>query len=219
MKRLPVSTAEFLKCVYQMHYNDGVKVTSAALSKQLGVSNIKVNMLIRRMIRLSYVSHEPYQEVKLTDDGKCLAMSQMRVFGLLATYLHQAMNFDVAGAFAEAQKLEFSASEAFVDRIDELLGYPQIDPSGAPIPNVKGETTPIEGALRLSQLKVGYQARIIRLNHSSSVDVLFYDKHAIELGLEVTMIAALPADNGFEVLINNEQFFIGSDKASRIFVK
>jgi len=219
MKRLPVTTAEFLKCVYWMHYIDGVKVSSAALSKRLGVSSPKVIALIKRMIRLGFVSHEPYQEVKLTKDGKRLAMSQMRVLGLLATYLHHAMQFDIAGAFAEAQKLEFSASEAFVDRIDELLGFPQFDPSGAPIPNSKGEMAPIKGAVRLNELKVGDVAQIVRLNHSSPADVLFYDKHAIGLGQDLKMIAVLPAENGFDILMNNEPFFIGNDKASRIFVK
>lgn len=219
MKRLPVTTAEFLKCVYWMHYIDGAKVSSAALSKRLGVSSPKVIVLINRMIRLGFVTHEPYQDVKLTSAGKSLALKQLRVLGLLASYLHYAMKFDVAGAFAEAQKLEFSASEAFIDRIDELLGYPQFDPSGAPIPNSKGEMTPISGAIRLSDLKVGDVAQVVRLNHSAPADVLFYDKYVIELGKDVKMITSNSADNGFEISMNNEPFFIGNDKASRIFVK
>lgn len=219
MKRLPVTTAEFLKCVYQMHYNEGDKVTGAALSKRLGVSMPKINVLIRRMIRLGFVTHEPYQEVKLTPTGKKQALSQLRVLWLLTTYLHQVMQFNVASAYAEAQKLEFSASEAFINRIDELLNFPQFAPGGTPIPNLKGEITSIADAIPLNKLEVGESAQIVRLNHSSSADVLFYDKHAIELGLEVKLIANLPAENGLEIFMNNEQFFIGNDKASRIFVK
>src|SRR5260370_41764121 len=48
------------------------------------------------------------------------------------------MGFPLDEVDAEAERVEHAISEAFVDRMDALLGYPTEDPHGDPIPNKAG---------------------------------------------------------------------------------
>jgi DtxR family Mn-dependent transcriptional regulator len=38
----------------------------------------------------------------------------------------------------EAEHLEHAVSERLIDRIDEMLGRPEVDPHGDPIPTAEG---------------------------------------------------------------------------------
>ena len=38
----------------------------------------------------------------------------------------------------EAEQLEHVVSERLIERMDEMLGHPEVDPHGDPIPNAEG---------------------------------------------------------------------------------
>jgi DtxR family Mn-dependent transcriptional regulator len=44
----------------------------------------------------------------------------------------------------EAERLEHAVSERLIDRIDDMLGRPQVDPHGDPIPTAEGRLPRIE---------------------------------------------------------------------------
>jgi DtxR family Mn-dependent transcriptional regulator len=84
------------------------------------------------------VHYEPYMGVRLTDAGEKLASLVLRRHRLIELFLVKVLGMSWAEVHDEAERLEHAVSEQLIDRIDEMLGRPEVDPHGDPIPNAEG---------------------------------------------------------------------------------
>ncbi len=80
-----------------------------------------------------YVTH-PYHGVELTEPGLMMATELVRRHRLLELFLVQSMGFPLDEVDTEAEHLEHAISDAFVDRMDALLGLPNRGPTWRPYP-------------------------------------------------------------------------------------
>src|SRR5699024_12575736 len=90
----------------------------------------------------------------LTDLGYELAIQMVRRHRLIETYLCRELGYSLDEVHDEAEELEHAVSDKFLARIDELMGYPDRDPHGDPIPNVAGQLPETE-SFPLSEAAVG----------------------------------------------------------------
>ncbi len=72
--------------------------------------------------------------LRLTDGGKLLAIKMVRAHRLWETYLNQEVGLTPDQIHAEAERLEHLLTDEMLDRVDEELGYPEMDPHGSKIP-------------------------------------------------------------------------------------
>ena len=82
--------------------------------------------------------------VRLTDEGRRVALEVIRHHRLLELYLAETLGLDVEHVHDEADRLEHAISEELEERIDQALGFPTHDPHGDPIPD-KNLDWPISG--------------------------------------------------------------------------
>src|SRR6266851_2168690 len=151
-----------LKVIYAMQER-GQKVTTSAVSEHLCVSDATVTMLFKDFAAAGWVEHTPYRGVTLTPLGERKAMEVIRHHRLLELYLARELGYSWDKVHAEADRLEHVISEEFEDKVDELLGYPTVDPHGDPIPGKDGSVTARTGR-KLSQLQDGEAALILRVS-------------------------------------------------------
>jgi DtxR family Mn-dependent transcriptional regulator len=102
------------------------------------LSDATVTQLFKWLGERGYVRYTPYHGVELTEAGNAMAAELTRRHRLLELFLVRMMRFSLDEVDAEAERLEHAISDVFVDRMDELLGYPTEDPHGDPIPNKVG---------------------------------------------------------------------------------
>ena len=81
----------------------------------------------------------------------------------LELYLARELGYSWDKVHAEADRLEHVISEEFEDKLDELLGYPTVDPHGDPIPSKDGTVTDRTGRT-LVELQDGETAQILRVS-------------------------------------------------------
>ncbi|GAC1401965.1 MAG: metal-dependent transcriptional regulator [Ktedonobacteraceae bacterium] len=137
-----------------------------------------MTQLFKWLSERGYVRYIPYHGVELTEMGRIMATELVRRHRLLELFLVHTMGFPLDEVDAEAEQLEHAISEAFVDRMDALLGYPTEDPHGDPIPNkAGGVVTPVSEPL--STIAPGYQVIVQRVSDDHP-DLLRY---LAELGL------------------------------------
>ena len=67
--------------------------------------------------------------------------------------------------------------------MDEILGFPTIDPHGSPIPDKNG-TIPKSTHINLTTIKAGEKVRLCGLLKSSREFLLYLNKKKITLGTE-----------------------------------
>src|SRR5258706_9443081 len=140
IQELATRISDCLKVIYAMQER-GQKVSTSAVSECLGVSDATVTMLFKDFAEAGWVEHVPYHGVRLTPLGERKAMEVIRHHRLLELYLARELGYSWDKVHAEADRLEHVISEEFEDKLDELLGYPTVDPHGDPIPRKDGSMT------------------------------------------------------------------------------
>jgi DtxR family Mn-dependent transcriptional regulator len=133
------SEADYLKAIYHLLRKEGgERVGTVVLAKWLGISAASVTSMVKKLAEAGYVTHSPYQGVALTERGEKAALEMLRHHRLLETFLSEHLGMPWHEVHAEADRLEHALSETLEDRLDAFLGYPTIDPHGAPIPAKDG---------------------------------------------------------------------------------
>jgi DtxR family Mn-dependent transcriptional regulator len=161
---LSASIEDYAKAVYVLEERHGVASTNA-LADRLGVSAPAVSAMVKKLAALGYVSHVRYHGVRLTEEGRRLALEVLRHHRLLETYLVEELGVPWDRVHAEAEVLEHVLSEGLEERIAAKLGEPTHDPHGDPIPAVDG--TVVEPAtVSLDALGAGERCRFVRVSDS-----------------------------------------------------
>src|ERR1700682_5554624 len=154
--------SDCLKIIYMLQER-GEKVSTSAVSEQLGVSDATATTLFKDFAKVGWVEHVPYHGVRLTTQGERKAIEVIRHHRLLELYLARELGYSWDKVHDEADRLEHVISEEFEDKLDELLGYPTVDPHGDPIPSKDGVVCSRSGR-SLLELQNGESARILRVN-------------------------------------------------------
>lgn len=94
-------------------------------------------------------------KIELTSSGKDQANQLVRAHRLWESYLVQRMGLTEEQIHEDAERFEHLLTEELVDEVDEVLGYPWLDPHGSPIPSKE-----IKPSFALSELESTQKARI-----------------------------------------------------------
>lgn len=136
------STVEnYLKAILQAQVRlraERTLVPMGQLAATLGVVPGTATTMVKTLAESGLVEYEPYVGVRLTAAGERLAAMVLRRHRLLELFLVQVMGMSWAEVHDEAEHLEHAVSDRLIERIDEMLGRPSVDPHGDPIPSPDG---------------------------------------------------------------------------------
>jgi DtxR family Mn-dependent transcriptional regulator len=139
---LPSQTVEnYLKTIYLAQSaaaSANSLVPMGQLASALGVVPGTATTMMKALAESGLVHYEPYMGVRLTPSGEKLATLVLRRHRLVELFLVKVLGMSWAEVHDEAERLEHAVSERLIDRIDEMLGRPAVDPHGDPIPTAEG---------------------------------------------------------------------------------
>ena len=159
-------------------------VNATKLSRLLKVSMPTVNSMVKRLKKQGLMNYEKYKPLSLTTKGKQEALLVIRKHRLSEMYLKEKMGFGWEEVHEIAEQLEHIDSIVFFERMDELMGFPKIDPHGSPIPDKDGKIAR-QAYKQLSNCKSGDHVRLVALAHDSSDFLTFLNNHELHLGTEL----------------------------------
>lgn len=190
IQELAPRVSDCLKLIYALQER-GQKVTTSLVSEQLGVSDATATMMFKEFAHSGWVEHIPYHGVRLTPQGELKAMEIIRHHRLLELYLSRELGYSWDKVHAEADRLEHVISEEFEARLDEILGFPTVDPHGDPIPSKEGVLA-VRPGLRLSQLSEGQVGQILRVNDQDPEKLCYLGSLGLYPGALVQVLARAP---------------------------
>src|SRR3954467_10374240 len=140
---LPSSTVEnYLKTIYLGSTNaqgsDARLLPMGQLAAAVGVTPGTATTMVKTLAESGLVNYEPYTGVALTRAGRRLAALVLRRHRLVELFLVQVMGLRWDEVHDEAELLEHVVSDRLIDRMNEMLGRPEVDPHGDPIPDAEG---------------------------------------------------------------------------------
>src|SRR5215212_9875394 len=115
-----------------------------------------------RLQEMGLAEYERYQGASLTERGRVEALRLVRRHRLIETFLLEHLGYDWQEVHEEAERLEHAVSDGFTERLAQLLGHPEHDPHGDPIPSVEGMLEAYD-SFELGQAVAGQRVRISKV--------------------------------------------------------
>ncbi len=212
------SVEDFLKAIYRLQLETD-RVSTNALAVALNISAPAVTDMAQRLVEEGTVDYLKYRGVRLTPAGEQVALKMLRRHRLIEAYLVQDLGYQLHEVHDEAEALEHTVSDRFVEAISLKLNNPSYDPHGDPIPDLEG-VMPVRNLLPLSELALHTPARIRRLVMDDQAMLRNTQERGLEIGRTLEVVARDQFDGPIEVLVSpkNSQT-IGFKMASFILVE
>lgn len=176
----------YLKSIYHLASKNG-EVSVNELAKQMHLKMPTVTSMIKKMSEHKLINYEKYKPIRLTEKGKKQAALIIRKHRLTEMFLVEKMHFGWEEVHDIAEQVEHIKSPAFFKKMDEMLGYPTLDPHGSPIPDAEGKVHFTE-TQTLSDCKKGDQVKLTGLLNTTAEFLKFLNNHEIKLGLRMKII-------------------------------
>ena len=192
-------------------------VPMGQLAGTLGVVPGTATTMVKALAESGLVRYEPYAGVRLTAAGEKLAARVLRRHRLIELFLVRVMGMSWTEVHDEAEHLEHAVSERLIERIDEMLGRPEVDPHGDPIPDVYGTvSSPDYETLLTCPLRK--PMRVSRVSDQDRDFLQFVERHDLKPGAVVEVEERDPAADSVR-LRGAREFTIGARAASKVLVQ
>ena len=174
--------------------------------------------MVKRLAELRLLTHNPYHGVQLTPAGQQVALEVVRHHRLLELYLSEALGYDWDQVHAEAERLEHHVSEELESRMERVLGFPEFDPHGDPIPTRAGEL-PERADISLVELELGQLATVTRVSDRHPEHLRFLGDMGLKPGIQLTVVEIMPFGGPLRVTIDPDEHLIPLAVAETIRVR
>ncbi|WP_435361438.1 metal-dependent transcriptional regulator [Haloarchaeobius sp. DFWS5] len=178
---------DYLRHIYRLSEEGNGWVTNAQLAERIDVERATVTSMFGALATAGLIDREKYQPVRLTDDGRTLALDVVRRHRLVETFLLDVFGYRISEVDVEADVLEHHVSDRLCREIDDLLGQPETDPHGDPIPDADLQLDEDAGATALTEVAIAASVEVTRV---LTQDQRVLD-HLVSAGIEPTATLTL----------------------------
>lgn len=207
----------YLKALYHL-INEHDEVSVNDLSKHLQIKMPSVNSMVKKFADKNWVIYESYKPIRVTELGKKEAALIVRKHRLTEMFLVDKMGFGWENVHEIAEQLEHIHSDAFFDKMDEILNHPKVDPHGEPIPDKDGVVIQPE-LKKLSACKENQNVTLSAVTTSAEDFLNYLNKREIGLGTVMTILSIEDFDQSMLIEINGKQERFSKLVCDKLLVK
>jgi DtxR family transcriptional regulator, Mn-dependent transcriptional regulator len=220
-KELPRTPAveDYSKAIFALESRSHEPVSTNALAERLGITAGSVSAMLKKLDdELGLITRVPYRGVRLTADGRRLALEVVRHHRLIESFLAEALGMPWDRVHAEAEVLEHVLSDDLEQLIATKLGNPTVDPHGDPIPTADLELE--ERSTRsMESLEPGDRGRFVRVSDSDPEMLRYLDGCGISPGDRFSVRERQPFGGPLFVLFGEREHAIGGALAGAMRVE
>jgi DtxR family transcriptional regulator, Mn-dependent transcriptional regulator len=209
---LSAPVQDYAKAVYALEAREGGAVSTNDLAERLGITPGSVSAMVRKLSELGLLEHEPYRGVRLTEQGRKVALEVVRHHRLLELFLAQELGMPWDRVHAEAEVLEHVLSEELEQLISARLGNPTLDPHGDPIPSARFEIDERQ-TRSLDELSPGMAGRFVRVSDTDPEMLRYLAAQGIALGDSLVVIRRQPFGGPLFVRFGEREHALGGELA------
>ncbi|NVK05895.1 MAG: metal-dependent transcriptional regulator [Flavobacteriia bacterium] len=188
----------YLKAIWSLSSNTRNGVSTNKLAERLDTKASSVTDMVRRLSDKGLVDYIKYQGVKLSDEGRAVAVRVIRKHRLWESFLVDKLRFNWDEVHELAEQLEHIRSQELTDRLDAFLGHPACDPHGDPIPKKDGTFPELERKV-ISAHQPGERVVITGVTDSSASFLQFLNRLKLGLGTELEILEQFDFDKSMLV--------------------
>ncbi len=218
---MPSLTVEnYLKTILQICVQTGSEWASTGqIASGLSVSPGTVTSMLKTLSDSSLAKYKPYSGVRLTKQGRMLAVRMLRRHRLLELFLVKTLDLTWDQVHDEAERMEHAVSDELIDRIDQYLGHPEVDPHGDPIPSADGTLSGENAGIPLAETEGGETVRIVRVRNQAPEFLRYLSEHGVALGEVGTVQENSDAGGIVSVQMPEKLVTLGQAAAEMLYVE
>jgi DtxR family transcriptional regulator, Mn-dependent transcriptional regulator len=209
---------DYSKAIFSLESRGEEPVSTNALAERLGITAGSVSAMLRKLDELGLISHVPYRGVRLTAEGRRLALEVIRHHRLLESFLADDLGMPWDRVHAEAEVLEHVLSEDLEELIAAKLGNPTVDPHGDPIPNADLKLNE-HLTQSMESLQPGDRGRFVRVSDSDPAMLRYLDGRGISPGDRFSVRERQPFGGPIFVVFGKREHAIGGELAGAMRVE
>lgn len=214
MEKLNINNQDILETIYELEKNKGkARLTDIAL--KLDFSKSRTNQEIKKLISLGLVVEDKYGPIVLTKLGRFEAERIMFTHLLIKTFLKNHLGLDEETSEKDACAIEHIISE---ETIKAMVRHLERDLSNIGNFNLKEAEEYLVKKKRLSELKVGQKARILKIEGQRSIK-----KRIMEFGIikgeVIELIGMAPFGDPLNFNLNDFNLSLRVKEADNVIVE
>ena len=208
---------DYLKAIRYLQ-QEKTPVSTSALAQHLDRSPASVTNMIKNLAERRLVSHEPYHGVQLSELGEREALRIIRRHRVIEAYLIENLGYSWDRVHAEAERLEHAASDELVERMAAVLGDPELDPHGSPIPTADGELRERSHPL-LSEVLEGAKVIVREVSDSDGSRLRYLAELGLYPGTRLEVLDREPFEGPIRLRIGGCERSLGRSLAEAVRVE
>ncbi len=213
-----ISKEDYLRIIYKFKNING-EIRANTIAEKLSVSNAAVTDMVKKLSLDGYAKYRRYKGISLTKEGEIYARTMVRRHRIWEIFLNQIVGLPWDKVHDEANRLEHSSSDDLINRMEEILGFPEYDPHGDPIPSKNGKMPKAKKNIPLSELQENTEAIVVRVNDFDGEFLVYISQLGIRLNESILLKEKRDFDNSMLINIKGKQFNISGKLAENIFVE
>lgn len=213
-----ISKEDYLSAIYKYKDENG-ETKAKKIAEKLQITNAAVSDMVKKLSKDKYIKYQKYKGIKLTKDGEEYARNIVRRHRIWEVFLHQIVGIPWDKVHDEAHNLEHSASDDLINRMEEMLDFPEYDPHGDPIPSKDGVVPKQKKSAALSLLGKNQTGIVCRVNDFDNGFLKYISKIGIDLGKKIFVKNTLNFDRSMIIKVDDKEINISSTLAANIFVE
>ena len=213
-----LTVENYVKAIYQISAGqNGEPAATGQLAATLEVSPGTVTSMLKTLSESNLAEYTPHRGARLTPAGTALALRVLRRHRLIELFLVRTLNLTWDEVHDEAEHMEHAVSDLLVDRIDDFLGHPNVDPHGDPIPRADGSIqSPPSRSLAVCD--EGQAFRLVRVVDQSPEFLRYLTAAELELGTEGRVVTNSAEAGSVSVEVAGQVTSLGREVAEKLLV-
>jgi len=209
---------DYLKTLLRIEESQD-RVSTSNVARTLAVADSTVTDMLRKLHRAGLLEYRPYYGATLTEKGRKAALGILRRHRLIELFLHDVLGYGWEEVHEEAEKLEHTVSDFFIERVDALLKHPARDPHGEVIPDREGGREPEEGICLGGAAEGRYQ--IVRVTNGEPGFFAYLERAGLRPGTRLTLVKREPYGGPLKLRVEGRKglVYLGVEAVANIFVK
>lgn len=207
---------DYLKCIYEISTLEE-KITNKEIATRMQVSPPAVTEMLKKLRTEGFITKESQKGYLLTELGLKQVSDLYRKHRLIEVFLIKKLGYTPKEVHDEAEVLEHTVSDHFIEQLEKLLNYPLYCPHGGTIPK-KGYLLNEGYQNRLSQYKEKGLYKLKRV-HDELALLKHLEQLDLTIGDELELLGYDPYTQLYHLRIKEKETQINPSIAQQLYVE
>ncbi len=207
----------YLKAIYHLTTEDNAPVSTNNIAELINTKAASVTDMLKKLADKALINYIRYQGVTLTEKGRGTAVNIVRKHRIWEVFLVDKLGFKWDEVHELAEELEHINSNQLIDRLDDFLGNPKVDPHGDLIPDKEGRFPKTE-LVKLSELGREQSGTISGVCEHAPAFLQYLEKTGLTLGKKITVLDSMEYDGSMNLMLESREITVSNKVANNILI-